>query len=190
MKITKSQLVLLVSTIAYIVIFASIYLNKRNYEFISYVGVLTFFLILIGLMHLRFHFTTGVLTGMSIWGLLHMSGGSLIVNGSVLYKYQIFSFLRFDQFVHLWGFGFATLLAYYVLRPYLNKERNIIAISVLLVFIGMGIGALNEIIEFVAVLTFTKTGVGGYYNNMWDMVFNTFGAIIAVLYINLKRKLT
>lgn len=51
----------------------------------------------------------------------------------------------------------------------------------------MGFGALNEIIEFIAFLSFPNTGVGGYENNMLDLVFNMFGAILAAVYINLRK---
>ncbi len=44
---------------------------------------------------------------------------------------------------------------------------------------GLGVGGLNEIVEFIAVLTIPETGVGGYDNTLWDMVFNLLGACAA-----------
>jgi hypothetical protein len=41
---------------------------------------------------------------------------------------------------------------------------------------GMGLGALNEIVEFIAVLTLPETGVGGYVNTSLDLTANTIGA--------------
>jgi len=186
-KVTKAQLALLIFTVLYTLIFGFYYLSKRNYEFLGYVGTLIFFIIVITYLHFKFNFSTGVLMGISIWGLMHMSGGFFIINSAVLYKYQIFSFLRYDQLVHLWGFGFATLFSYYILRTNAKDERRL-SFTIFLIFIGMGIGALNEIIEFMAVLIVPDTGVGGYDNTMWDIVFNTFGAILAVIYINVKRR--
>jgi len=124
-----------------------------------------------------------------------MFGGGLIVNGEVLYALRlipIFEFgdifvLRFDQFVHFFGFGVATLLAYHLLKPYFNSQTNYKVVYPLLVLIGMGLGALNEIVEFVAVVTFPETGVGGYFNTALDLVFNMFGAIGAVIVIHLRR---
>ena len=91
--------------------------------------------------------------------------------------------VRLDAF----GFGVATLFSYYILKPSLGAAVNRPAVSVLLVLVGMGLGALNEIIEFIAVLTVPETGVGGYENTMWDMIFNTIGAVLVVIYINLRR---
>jgi hypothetical protein len=48
---------------------------------------------------------------------------------------------------------------------------------------GLGFGALNEVIEFVATLTMPETNVGGYVNTGWDLVANTVGATVAVLLI-------
>jgi putative membrane protein len=45
----------------------------------------------------------------------------------------------------------------------------------------MGLGALNEIVEFAAVVASPSTGVGGYYNTALDLVFNGLGATLAVI---------
>ena len=186
-KIKGFEWMILLFNIIYLIIFTFLFLGRKNYEFLLYIGVVAFFIILISLLHLKFNFNYFVLVGLSIWGLLHMFGGYFIVGEHVLYGYQIFPFLRFDQFVHAFGFGFATLFSYYILKPNLNKDYSKTGISILLVFIGMGLGALNEIVEFIAVFLMPQTGVGGYENTMWDIVFNTFGAILAVIWINLKK---
>jgi len=46
---------------------------------------------------------------------------------------------------------------------------------VLVVLMGSGIGAVNEIIEFIAVKSVPETNVGGYDNTLWDLIFNLFG---------------
>jgi uncharacterized membrane protein YjdF len=190
MKVSKFQWGILFFNILYLLIFAMLYFGKKNFEFLIYISVIVVLMILISFLHFKYNFSNGVLIGMSIWGLLHMMGGYIIVGTDVLYGYWIFPFLRFDQFVHAIGFGSATLLSYYILKPSLNKEiKNWVSVSVLIVFIGMGIGALNEIIEFIAVILVPNTGVGGYDNTMFDMIFNTLGATIAVVYINIKESL-
>jgi len=187
-KENKGYLAILIANIVYLTIFAFVYASRKNYEFLMYVGVVLFFVLFIGFLHLKYRFSFGVLCCLTVWGLLHMTGGGLIVKGDILYAYQIIPrVLRYDQFVHAFGFGTATVLAYYCLNPNLSKHANFRAVAVLLVFIGMGIGALNEIVEFLAVLAFPDTNVGGYDNTMWDIVFNTFGAIIAVTWLTIKR---
>lgn len=187
MRITKAHFTILLVNIIYLAIFTVLYSARKNYEFLMYVGAVAFFVVLISFMHLRFDFPVGVLSGLTAWGLLHMLGGYVNVGGGVLYAYQVIpKFLRFDQLVHAFGFGCATLFSYYILKPSLGTAVNRLAVSILLLLVGMGLGALNEMIEFTAVLTVPQTGVGGYENTMWDMIFNTIGAALAVIYINLR----
>jgi hypothetical protein len=47
----------------------------------------------------------------------------------------------------------------------------------------MGLGALNEMIEFAAVVMFPQTNVGGYVNTALDPVFNAAGAVVAMALI-------
>jgi len=185
-KITRFQIFLLVVTILYLIIFGFLFHKRGNEEFLLYIGVIIFFVIFISYLHLKYRFTNLILLGMSIWGFLHMSGGYFIVGDKVLYGYWIFPFLKFDMFVHAFGFSFATLLSYHILKKDLKKKINF-KIGVFLVIIGMGLGSLNEIVEFLAVVLFPSTGVGGYENTMFDMVFNTIGSTIAVIYIFLKE---
>jgi hypothetical protein len=48
---------------------------------------------------------------------------------------------------------------------------------------GMGLGALNELVEFAATLLIPETNVGGYMNTGWDLVANLVGAMIAATLI-------
>ena len=48
---------------------------------------------------------------------------------------------------------------------------------------GLGFGALNEVVEFVATLLIPETNVGGYRNTGWDLVANLIGATIAATLI-------
>ena len=48
---------------------------------------------------------------------------------------------------------------------------------------GMGFGAINEIVEFMAVLAVPDNGVGGYYNTAIDLVSNAIGATLAAVFI-------
>jgi len=195
MFLKKGQLPILIVNLILLVVFGSIALSKKNYEFLGYIGVIIFFFILILATNKKHNLSNGILWGLTTWALMHMVGGLIIVKEQVVYKLTLinlietsnFVILRYDQFVHLVGFGVATLIAYSLLKPYLNKKINMKVLSVLIVLMGMGVGAFNEIVEFIAVLALPETGVGGYYNTMFDMVFNTIGAILAVIWINIKK---
>ena len=192
MKLRKGEWLLVFFNLAYIIAFALYYINIRNYEFLWYVLVLMFFFILIGTTLRKTNFDYLVLWLLSLWGFFHMAGGGIWVGENVLYAFEIIKLFnigdtmvfKFDQFVHAFGFGTTTLVAWHLLKPYLNNKTNYKIIYVLLVAIAMGAGALNEIIEFVAVVAAPETEVGGYFNTALDLVFNMIGSIIALFIIH------
>ncbi|MEK6873216.1 MAG: hypothetical protein AABW91_00035 [Nanoarchaeota archaeon] len=196
----KGEWLLVFFNLAYILAFALYYINIKNYEFLWYVVVLIFFFLLIGLTLRKTNFDYLILWLLSLWGFFHMAGGGIwvgnefwIFKGSgVLYSLEIIKLFslgdtmvfKFDQFVHAFGFGTTTLVAWHLLKPYFNSKANYKIIYPVLIAIAMGLGALNEIIEFAAVVAFPSTGVGGYYNTALDLVFNMVGGIIAIFIVH------
>ena len=53
------------------------------------------------------------------------------------------------------------------------------ALAVVLVVLGLG--AVVEIVEYLVVLTVPEHGVGGYDNNMQDLIANALGASLAMV---------
>lgn len=53
---------------------------------------------------------------------------------------------------------------------------------------GLGVGALNEIIEFFATVVVPETGVGGYENTALDLVADLIGALSATTLIAVTRR--
>ena len=196
MQLKKGEWLLIVFNLVYIVAFTAYYLFIQNYEFLWYVAVLVFFFVLIAATLRRSKFNYVILWGLSIWGLLHMAGGGVVVNGEVLYRLHLINIagsgdlfiLKFDQVVHFFGFGVATLVVYHLLRPYLNEKTNWKVIYLILIVAGSGLGVLNEIVEFTAVVSLSETGVGGYENTLLDLIFNTLGAVAATVFIHFRRK--
>ncbi len=183
------KLVLIIFNALYVIAFGAYYILNQNYEFLWYVAVLLFFFGLILATWSRAQFNTLILWGLSLWGLLHMAGGGIKVGGGVLYNLHLvpligqgeYFILKYDQVVHMFGFAVATLVVYHLLRFYLNSNNKKLLYPVI-VLAGVGLGALNEIVEFIAVVAFPNTNVGGYYNTALDLVFNTLGAITAVIF--------
>ena len=163
-------------------VFGGIAMWRRNWEFLFYGSILVVVIGWILPVQRRVRFSTGVLWGLTIWGIIHMAGGNVHVGGGVLYEVQLLPVvLRYDQLVHAFGFGVATLVCHHLLRPYLIDDvRGWKAPAVILVLAGAGVGVVNEIIEFVAAWMIPETGVGGYTNTMLDLVFNMIGATIAM----------
>ena len=193
---TKSHQQILLFNFFYISVFIFYYVTRHNFEFLLYIGVLILFFVLIFLTLPKSKFSPAILWGLSIWGLLHMAGGGVAVGEGVLYDVILLPLisrgelviLRYDQAVHCFGFGVTTVVGFHLLSPYLHAKTNWGVIYLILVGFGMGMGALNEIVEFLATVSMPDTGVGGYVNTALDLVFNFLGSLIAVLLIHFRLR--
>ncbi len=187
----KNYKLLLSVNIILLIIFTAIFIYRRNLEFLIYVGVIIFFLIVIWMTRNKVNYPSIVLWGLSFWAFLHMVGGGIYLNGKKVYQLMLwpiigkpYNILKYDQFVHFFGFGVATLVMFYLIKPYLVKDKvGKVALSIVIIMAGLGVGALNEIIEFVTVVIMPETGVGGYENTALDLVSNLLGAMVAMGYI-------
>ncbi len=189
MLLTRREIPVLVVNILYMTLFTSIALRELNFEFLLYIAVVLFVGMCVVLKQRAVQFDLTILWGLTLWGLLHMAGGNLQVGGAVLYSLQLIpKVLRYDQFVHTLGFGTATLVCHHLLKPFLRNDGESRTVLVLVVLMGCGLGAINEIIEFIAVKTVEKTNVGGYDNTLWDLVFNLTGSILAVTWLAIRRE--
>lgn len=184
---TNGQWMLILGNAAYILGFGAYYLLQENYEFLWYVAVMVFFFAVLVLTIKRVQLPLSILWGLSLWGLLHMAGGGVRIGDDVLYAYVVLPLIeqgellliKYDQLVHAFGFGVTTLVVHHLMGRYVEPMRRGFVYFLLIVMAGTGFGVLNEIVEFTAVLAFSETGVGGYYNTALDLVFNTLGAVLA-----------
>lgn len=190
MYLRKGQLPIFIVNIAALLIFAFIFAKRKNYEFMIYIGVIIFFLFLILHTNKKISYPNGVLWGLTFWSILHMSGGGIYINGKKLYTLMLYPLVgepylifKFDQFVHIVGFFAATLVVYHLIKPKLIKDHKWAALSIVVVMAGFGLGALNEVVEFIATVITPETGVGGYENTALDLVSNLIGAVLAMVYI-------
>lgn len=188
MLLTQREIPVLIVNLIYIPAFTLIALRDLNFEFLLYVGVVLVVGALVVWKQRKVRFDLTILWGLTLWGLLHMVGGNIQVGGDVLYGLQLIPVvLRYDQFVHAFGFGTAALVCYHLLQPYLQKDVERWTVFVLVMLMGSGLGAINEIIEFIAVKTMKDTHVGGYDNTLWDLIFNLIGGVFAVGWLTVRK---
>ena len=198
MAFTKPQKGILAFTIVYLLYFGQFYVRELNYEFIAYAGlILVIIVALYGTLHLT-KFPLYIVAGLSIWGLLHMMGGSVMTSDGVLYAWKMYPFfdgggdfyiLKFDQLVHGGLYGVVALMFLHLLREVAGIRTHTGLVAVIAIMASLGVSAINEIIEFTAVVLAPETGVGGYYNTLLDIIFNFAGACFAVIGYFLIKKL-
>jgi len=162
-----------------------------NWEFVYYSLWLVVFVLGVLWMHRRVLIPGWILIGLAVWGAVHLAGGTIPIDSKfldpgetnrTLYNMRVSPWLpKYDQVVHAYGFFVSTLAAWAGLRAtYVIPPSLGFGLLLAVGLIGMGLGGMNEVIEFVGTLIFPNTNVGGYVNTGWDLVCNMTGCIAAV----------
>jgi len=150
----ESKLVL-IFTAVYLIFFALFAFAKKNYEFLFYTIILSSLIFLIVLYYKKLHLAPVILGGISIVGFMHLAGGTVDVYGTKLYGFWLIEgIFKYDNLIHMVSIFVATFVAYSIVSPHLDLKvkHHPILFSLLLVLIALGIGAINEIFEFGAVV--------------------------------------
>ncbi len=177
--------------LTYIAVFFLYFLNAGDSEFIFYILVTSLIFSFVIYGYLRgIQYTKLSIAGLLVWGFLHLLGGVGISDGDIVYGLILWDFigepyniLKYDQVVHFFGFAATALTVFDVIRPQLKELFSMRSVIFVVICASMGLGALNEILEFIATLLFEEVNVGGYENTGIDLVSNAFGAFVAGMYI-------
>lgn len=174
---------------------------QKNSEFLKfYIPFFFFFIVVVTFIQKRVGFPRGLQWGLALWGLIHLAGGMVPLpegwpfagSNKVLYSWWLIEdSLKYDHIVHSFGFGIATWLCWEALRSSIfhrfgRKLYPSVGTITIAILGGMGLGAINELIEFLAVLNLENTNVGGYHNTGWDLVANLVGCIFAGIVITFR----
>jgi putative membrane protein len=192
MKLSKIEYLLLGVNVLVVAGFGGYFVQQANYEFVAYAGtILLVTVVLFGTLRWT-HFSPAIVAGVTLWGVLHMLGGSVQTVDGVLYAYRIvpifdgggeFFILKYDQVVHAYLYGVFGLMFLHVLQHILKVRTHTWLVGAIAIFAAAGFSIVNEIVEFIANVTLPETGVGGYHNTVLDLIFNLFGAAIAVVVV-------
>ncbi len=175
-------------------LFIIAFIIQKNYEFIGYVVVVLILFAVLLYSNKHVMYPTYVIWGLFVWAFLHMLGGVEFAPDRVIYTLKLlpivdepYNILKYDQVVHAYGFFVGALVMYYVLEKYLKRPFNWLGVGVVVAMAGLGLGALNEIIEFLMTVTLPNTNVGGYENTALDLVSNFIGAVLAIYYLRYRE---
>ncbi len=197
---TRNDFAVVLFSFAYMLVALICALVLRNGEFVFYLAVMVVLMAAAWGAHRAIRLHPLALWGLSLWGLLHMAGGLVPIpaswprlGGNVLYNlWLIPELLKYDQAVHAYGFGLMTWICWQGLQRAFERRgvevRPTVGLLTLCVAAGMGFGALNEVVEFAAVMTLPGTNVGGYENTGWDLVSNLAGCLIAAVLIGILSR--
>ncbi len=195
--LTKSHYLILAFNFLYLALGGLYFLRELNSEFVIYILVIAILLAGVFGTLKTTQFPYWILWAFSLWGLMHVLGGAVVIGDHVLFAHRIyplldwggdFYILKYDQVVHGYLYGLVALMAYHVLRNSFGIVRRTWGVALAAVLISVGVSALNEIMEFGISLT-VQNGVGGYDNTMLDFVFNLGGACSAMTFYLIGQKL-
>ncbi len=177
------------ATVSYLTAGTLYFLRDINYEFIIYVGAIAVIFMAVFLLQPYTKFPLWMLWLLSVWGLLHVLGGAVEINGAVLFEYRIYPFLdqggefyilKYDQVVHAYGYGVLAVLCQHLFLGPLRVAAPTLIMAMGAVLVSVGVGSLNEIMEFLITLTIPDNGVGDGVNTALDLVSNFVGAVLGV----------
>lgn len=121
----------------------------------------------------------GLAIGLSLLAWSHLAGGLVRVGDSVLYNADPGTeLLQYDHLGHFAGIllGTLTIWELCIAAKGVVPARSTVVLCVLA---GLGLGAINEAVEFVATLVQDASHVGGYHNTGWDLVTNSVAGVVA-----------
>jgi len=110
--------------------------------------------------------------------IIHFLGGLVFIDGKRLYDCYAFSF-RYDKYVHFvnaFAVGLLLQNIFIFSKVRLGHLRNIIVF-----FVVLGLGAFLEIFEYLVTRNIKYNGVGGYDNNMQDLISNVVGIAVSII---------
>ena len=156
-----------------------------SYQVIGILGITAIYGSLLYFTRKRASFSKLLYFSFFLWGFLHFLASGLSINGQVLYGIVVvpvsdtLPILRFDQIIHIVGFGATTLFVYELIE---SKLTNIdkFSLGFVIAMAGLGIGASNEILEFFVSFFVPSNKVGGYINNSLDLVADLLGALLVL----------
>lgn len=167
-------------------------LNREFVFFYDAIIIATLVYIVIRLHH-KLQFSNIFIVSLLLVFLMHILGLNFYLHGIRLYDWWIIpQWFKYDNLVHLLSMFVITIILYTLANPHINyagrNKKIVLAIS--MIMLALGIGVINEMLEFVVVIFFNGADlIGDYVNNAVDMFFNLIGAAIATYIIIIRKSL-
>jgi len=146
---------------------------------VSYLVIVGAGALVVGVVDRRAGFSRVALVGLAAWGAGHLAGGIVELDGErILYNALLPGRIHLDNVVHFVGFGAAGLACWEALT---RRRWSLSAVGTWfgVWLLAMGVGALNEVIEFGITHVQAETQIGGYQNTGRDLVANMLGGALA-----------
>ena len=170
-----------IETLGVAVIGFGIYGVAVDSPFVSYYIPITVVLaVVVGWIHRSARFADSTLMALTLAAIGNLAGGVLLIGEGTLYGAVVVGDIRYDKVFHALATGVAGWASYEAVKRW-GVVRTGAAIFVA-IMMAAGAGAFVEIIEYIGSVIFENTSVGDYGNNMLDLVANTAGSVVGVVW--------
>ena len=147
------------------------------FEFLIYALVIILASVFLWSYFRGYTFDSRLLALIQVGILMHYAGAFVQIGGARLYDNALLG-LRFDKVVH---FSNALIIAVLVGRLFQIRRMPLDFVNtVLIVVTVLGLGAIIEVVEYAVCLTVPGSGVGGYDNNLQDLIANLAGGMTSL----------
>lgn len=188
----RKNYLILVFTLVYLLVFTINAFFQQNFEFLYYTVLMVVLISVVLYLNKFLHLAFFILFNLSLLGFFHLLGGNLYFGPIRLYDfYFVEGFIKYDNIVHTYAMFIVTITLYSLFSDYIDERirQRYSIFALMLILMALGMGSINELAEFFAVLAFGVTRqVGDYFNNAFDLLFNTIGAIVATIVIYFYRE--
>lgn len=165
---------------------AGVGLARGDRRAVAYVLVWVLLAALVHAAHRRWPLSPLALAGLVGAGVLHLSGGLLPSpdpGAPILYEtWLVPGTLKFDQAAHFAISGVVAAVLFELLGHLVDPRQAGPAVRATLALLATwGLGAANELFEFLSAARFPDAYVGDLTNAGWDLAFNTAGSVAAAV---------
>ena len=145
--------------------------------FVNYYIPITIVLVgIIWLIHRSAHFSDATLWALALIAVGNLVGGVLLVDGQPFYEFALMGDIKYDKVYHAVATGVGAWASYEAIHNWVGDHRP--SLFLVAVMMASGAGAFVEIVEYTGTLINEDNVVGGYSNNMQDLIANTAGALV------------
>lgn len=170
-----------------VIFFTTLSLVRHNPRLWPYLEVVAVLVILTSLADRAAHFSRALVGALTVLIVAHLAGGLLpsLADAPTFYEtWLIPGALKFDQLVHGYGGLVLTLACARLAVGLLGQPKpHPWALPFVALLMAQGLGALNELIEFLFGLSNANLHAGGLENTGWDLAFNLAGSVIAFAWL-------
>jgi uncharacterized membrane protein YjdF len=152
-----------------------------------YLEVVAVLVLLTSLADRAAHFSRLMVAALTSVMIVHLVGGLMTPVGDAPTFYEtwlIDGVLKVDQIAHAYGSAVITVACARLVVGLLGPPRvHRWGLAFVAALMSCGIGALNELVEFMFGLNNANLHAGGLENTGWDLAFNLVGAVIAASWL-------